>query len=644
MRAAFWALLVLVGLAFPARVARADPEAHCSARNHAWVEDAGRSARVPIRAVACTPDRLKLRLEPEGAQPLQVEITRSPEGAFQRVGGLGLSPVLQVDDFQQVPAARREPFERFARWLDEHADQVTFADSALPALMRAPAARVGYRPGAAWLLLAAALLAVLARLRAPRTASGDRASVAALLALALPLRMALGAWGPLRINGLGPLWIMAAAVNPGEAGAYGPGYAEIFSPLVRHLPLPPDVAVFAANAVISSLLPALLFALARLLGVDRRRALVVGLALALDPVSIRIAATESYVPVIAALTAAASVAAAAAVIHAARRETGRAVALALAAGCFCAQAARVHPVAWIPVALAPLAAAAVPGLALRARLGLGAAVTAVCGATVLLSSAPQLLHVYEGILSGEMMEATWMAPRLGVAALAGIAALVLVARPRWPLAVGALSALAVAGTRHNYGQSVLWQASFDRLYLGTLLVTAAALIPAPLARTRALVPAAAAALLALFARRAPDVLQGRTTDHEEYRWARGWLAGMPPSCRVAYVAFAGRRNLFLPTYAASPPLAVDAIARMDGREPLDAQAVLGPVGCTYYLRTSLCSSAEGRPVCEDVERQLVLDPVARASFAAVPSNRWLSYDREVVEAVVARVVGYRQEP
>ena len=642
------ALVLMAALALvvlPARLARADErEGHCPPPVHAWVTDAGTAAGVLARAVTCTSDRLKLRLEPAGAAPLDVEISRSPEGAFRVAGGFGLSPILQVDDFQQVPPARREPFERLARWLEQHPEQVSFGASVLPAVMRAPAARVGLRLGAAWLLVAGLLLALVARRRAKPTERGDRLALAALFALALPLRLALGAWGPLRVNGLGPLWIMAAAGNPAEAGAYGPGYAEIFGPLVRHLPLPPDTAVFAANGVISALLPALLFALARRVGVDRPRALVVAVALALDPISIRIATTELYVPVIAALAAAASLAAAAAAGHAARRELGRAACLALAAGLFCAQAARVHPAAWLPVALAPLAAAAAADLRLRARLGLGAAALAICGATVVISSAPQLLHVYESILTGETMEATWMGPRpvevLGLAAL-GVAFVVL-ARPRWPLVPAALAAVVVLGTRHNYAQSALWLASFDRLYLVTLLVAAAALIPAPLAGRRALVPAAAAVMVALFALRAPALLRGRTTDHEEYRWARAWLQHFPPGCRLAYVAFAGRRNLFLPTYMVSPPLAVDAIARLDGREAIDAQAALGPLGCTYYARTSLCSSAEGRPVCADVERQLALEPVTGASFAAAPSNGWLPYDRAVVESVMERVVEYAE--
>src|SRR6185312_5941993 len=127
-------------------------------------------------------------------------------------------------------------------------------------------------------------------------------------------------------------------------------------------------------------------------------------------------------------------------------------------------------------------------------------------------------------------------------------------------------------------------------------------------------------LAAAFARRAPRVLEGRTTDHMEYHWAKRWLRGLPPTCRVTYVALAARRNLFLPTYVTNPPLPVDRAIRIDGREPVDARMILGEPRCTFYVHTSLCSTPEGRPVCADVERQLTLEPVERASFPAVPSN------------------------
>src|SRR5262249_9443801 len=157
---------------------------------------------------------------------------------------------------------------------------------------------------------------------------------------------------------------------------------------------------------------------------------------------------------------------------------------------------------------------------------------------------------------------TWIWPHLNPAqALMVLGVLLLAARPRAPLLVGALAALALVSTRHNYGQNALWQASFDRLYLVPLLAAAAALIPFPLARTRIFVPAAALVLLALFVRYAPSVVQGRTTEHEEYRWARRWLSTLPPSCRVAYVGAAGLRTLFLPTYVA--PRRVGGVIRLD---------------------------------------------------------------------------------
>ena len=629
--------LLLVLLAFPATARAQDAGARCSAKVEAWVADAGRAAGIPVHAVFCGAERVVLRLEPQGAAPLDVDVTHTPERAFRRSGSLGVSPILEVDDFQDVPAARREPFERLMQWVDQHQDEVTFGTGAVRPELRAEVEHVGAPPGFAWLVPAALVLAFVARPRPRRVEPGALRAALALVAVALALRLLFGAWGPFHINGQGPLWILAAAVDPAEAGAYGPGYAELFSPLVRHAPFAPDHVIFAANAALSALLPGLLFGVVRLTGVDRRRALIAGLVLALDPVSIRLAATESYVTPIAALTALASLLALAAA-GAAARSPRRAACLALAAGLACAQAARIHPVAWIPVALAPLAAVAVasrpPGM--RVLLALGA--TSIAGATVVLTSAPQLLDTYAGMLTSRTMAASWIWPHLEPApALAAIGVLLLVARPRAPLLAGALAALALASTRHNYGQSALWQASFDRLYLVPLLAAAAALIPFPFARTRIFVPAAALVLLALFARHGTSVVQGRTTEHEEYRWARRWLSTLPPSCRVVYVGVAGIRTLFLPTYVA--PRRAGGVIRLDGRAPIPRLGILGAPGCNYYVRTSLCTSAEGRPVCADVERQLALEPVERAVFAAAPSYDGLPYDREEVESSIARAVG-----
>ena len=43
-----------------------------------------------------------------------------------------------------------------------------------------------------------------------------------------PLRLALGPWGPLHVNGHGPRFVAGAARDPADIAAYGPGYGEIF--------------------------------------------------------------------------------------------------------------------------------------------------------------------------------------------------------------------------------------------------------------------------------------------------------------------------------------------------------------------------------------------------------------------------------
>src|SRR5262249_37755269 len=72
-------------------------------------------------------------------------------------------------------------------------------------------------------------------------------------------------------------------------------------------------------------------------------------------VGVRFAATESYFPVLIALTLATSVALVAAVMPSALKRRWPTALLVCAAGLFAAQAARGHPMAMMPVALAPAA-------------------------------------------------------------------------------------------------------------------------------------------------------------------------------------------------------------------------------------------------------------------------------------------------
>jgi len=99
------------------------------------------------------------------------------------------------------------------------------------------------------------------------------------------------------------------------------------------------------------------------------------------------------------------------------------------------------------------------------------------------------------------------------------------------------------------------------------------------------------------------------------------------------VVAAGKRALTLPTYVRPGTLAV----AMDLRQPRTIEAALSPAACVYYVHSSLCSTADGRPECAAIERRLTLTPVARASFAATGEVETFSHDGDPVEVSIARI-------
>ena len=297
---------------------------------------------------------------------------------------------------------------------------------------------------------------------------------------------------------------------------------------------------------------------------------------------------------IAALVVLAAVAAAGAVV-ATRRQAGlRAACLWASAGLFCAQAVRVHPAAWIPAALAPLAAAALPRLSRPARVRFGIVSLSVCAAAVVATSASDVRDVLDAIQAGQLMNPVWRVPLAAWFLVPAAPFLLAVASPRGPALLGAVLGVALLFTRATYDQSPLWQASFDCLYLPLLLVGAATLIPASWSSSRALLPVALAALVGLAALDGPR-LWGHTTDHEEYVWARRWLTTeLPPSCRLVYLGTAGRRNLFLPTYLVSREYGSADIVRIDGQDPVNARVPLRDARL-HVLRAHVAVLDRGRP-------------------------------------------------
>jgi hypothetical protein len=569
-----------------------------------------------------------------------------------------VSPILEIDDFQKVPSPEREAFEALARWLGEH--EALVVTEPMPRVevprglsrLLARAEGHGYTGGA--LALGGLLFAAIGGRRGQRVRTeGDRRdarTLAVLFAAALGARLLLGPFAPHHVNGQGPVWILGALGDPSLLAGYGPGYVEIFGRLAAVFPGRADSAIFAANAVVSAIAAPLVFALGRAMGLEGARASVAGALVAADPVSVRFGATEAYFSPIIALTLGASLAL---VVGARRAEAGRrasAVALAVSGALLSAQAARVHPVGWGPVGLGPvfvLGAALArkePGARGWLRAGaLGAAAAAVVALGVIATSSGWIAavsaRVGEHYKAGEGLGAL-VHPRALAVLFAAAGLMVALARPR-AVALPALASLvALVASRDAYAQSALWRASYDRLYLAAPILALAAMIPARLSllgapSKRVAFPGAVAVAALLVG--AP-VLRGRTTEQREHGFFREAFAALPSGCRVAYVQRVGKRVLRLPEYAlgAGQGRPRNAVEVGSSADVLDLHA---NGGCLRYARTSLCASAEGRAVCEGIERDLALSPTASARFPAWPSYDELPYDRDVVDVELFEVRG-----
>jgi hypothetical protein len=487
--------------------------------------------------------------------------------------------------------------------------------------------------GVAWTMPAALVLLFLA-LRGRRSRPSTRLLPASVVAaIALVLRLALGPWGPLHVNGHGPRFVAGAVRDPADIAAYGPGYSEVFAPIAALLPSSPDWAIFASNALFSALLTPLALAIGRMTGVAASAAVVAAVVLAIDPIAIRMGATEAYFAAIAFLCTAASATMLLALHETEAGGQWRAAAFFLVAGLLLAQAARIHPCAWVLMATAPFVVLAGEAGSWRGRVLVFVAAAAVSGGVLLFTSASVLLDVLQNIRTGTVFRPRppSLSPLVWIA-LAAAAYAVLAPRPWLALSAG-ISVAAMVMTRHAFEASWIWQHSYFRLYLTLPLIAAIACVLPALQRRRWISLAVAPALALAWIRLGLPIISGRTIDHLEYRWVREKLVRLPPECRVVHLAAAGTRVLMLPTYAGPSRQAV----AMDLRRPQTIAAALSPAACLYYVHTSLCSTADGRPECEAIERRLTLAPIARASFAVTREFETFSHDGDTVETMIARV-------
>jgi hypothetical protein len=608
-------------------VARADEAAPCPERIAAWVGRASRDIDVPIEARQCVPG-IVLRLAPEGAPTLDVEvIARGPDAnrAFEHAGKLGVSPRLEVPEFQDLPAPQRESFARLLAWLRAHEGEVAFGAVELPV------SRDGAPRAAIFCVLVGLALAAIAS-RRRRVDRDDLLVGAALFAASLTVHLTLGPWGPFHVNGQGPLWILGAVASPHELLGYGNGYAAILGPLARALPGHEDTAIFAANAALSALFPLLVFALARSVGVVRGCAALVASVAAMDPVGVRFGATESYLPLLIALDGASALSLLLMVTSFERGARRGGLAWLGAAACFACASSQVHPVALLGVALAPLIALAAPGeRSGRRRLAFLMTAAACIGLAALVGIVLGDTNV-RGALLGETASHARTGSAAALMAVVVIGAAVVArsaTRARWLVPGAAAHVLAGLATMGAFGQSRLWQNAYLHLYALVPLVLVAALLPTSFAPRRISRLIALVAAMTLLSAACP-VTWRRTTEHEEARWLRRELASLPADCRVAFVQSEGRGVMFLPLYDPA------RLVRLLGADVGTASALPGDT-CTYYVHTSLCETREARDACEAVEHAMSLEAVSETSFEPRPSADARTYEDDAVHDVLSRV-------
>lgn len=485
------------------------------------------------------------------------------------------------------------------------------------------------------LLIAACVLALgvpLAR-RGPTMAPPERAPLVERLApwlftaLAALLRALLGVWGPLHVNGQGPWWIRGAAGNTSLLVGYGPGYEELFSLPLTHSPIGVDRALFGLNVLLSSAVVPLAYALSRTLNVERRRSLLVAALLAVDPIMVRVAATETYFVPIIALTLAATLAFAAGSRCAEAEDRAAGAILWLAGALLCAQATRIHPVAWLPAMLAPAVVLAFPVVS-APRVWMRAAYAFILVALTCLVTTPVAENLRASMAKGNV---TPGAPNLIAIVL------FLIAVRRWyPLAarkplilVAAFHLVLLGGTFVVFAPNLVIWLSYQRLFLTVPLIALVA--TAQMSRRRvACVAAVALAALAAIA------IRGTTTEQEEYAWLRAQFQRLPAECEVTSVIRLDRTIVALPDFALAS-WRPGRQGTIDVQSADDVMAVRARASCVYFVHDSICATAAGAQRCAAIESRLSLVRVAETSLRSFSTRLDEPYLTSPIVVAIDRV-------
>ncbi len=577
-----------------------------------WLEQCASDAAISASIAECPAGHVIVDVTAAGAAPLRVDITRASDKSFRVAGALGLSPVGEFADWNAVDPRRRAAFDRLAACAAQAPEEfLTRVDARIDTRTTRAGLVLPWRLGAG-LLLVAVLIAMWGRRR-----GGVRVAAELAPLVALALATGLFRWLVLDAeyfhqNGQGPLWLAYAS---GEPSPYGPGFRELFGAVVSWAPTDPEAALFSAQAIVAALGPVCAWVIARRAGASAALAWAIAAFLALDPMWARLALGESYYASCGSLLLLAG--AALSVASTSRIELAVAT---VAAGLLIAQAARVHPVAWVPAALIPSVLLVADG-ELGVRVRRVAMVAAGIAVLVAITAAPAMLVVLRGDV-GQWMGRVEQPFLSGQFLTLVVVAAALLAMARWrdgaafPLSV-LLAIVAVAGLTSVLGPEVTWiHQSYWRLALVPAIGPAASVL-AQLSRTRRARTGLAVAVAAVAVAAAAvqwSRLTELPTDAREAALVRQWRRLVPVGAPVYYVGRAGKRVLYLPWLGRGHQLVV-------GAEGTDRAAL---VPGAYYYHSSLCSTDSAAPLCAAIETR-ELELVVAAELPAIPSKSGFDY-------------------
>ncbi len=631
-----WLLATLLACGTFAATARAQTPG-CPPDLPAWVENCAQTERFDLRLMRCPERRAVVQMNAE----LDVELSANSEQGFRRVGDITLSPIAEIDDWSQESEARR-------RGLDALTACVARGPPPLPAAAQSHA---GIR--VPWLCLAVLVLLLLA---AGKPKAGDAARLlrglliaASCVVATLLLRSALFPAAFFHQNGHGARWVQIALAGASE---YGPGFSELFGWAAALTGPRAERGVFALQAVLGAITPVAVYCTARAVGGARVLSAAAAASVALEPVLARIARSESYFSVGASL---AFIAVALLCVGFARAKLDRRAALfALAAGAVLAQGVRVHPLAWVPLSLAPgVVLFGLGSLRRRAKCALFAYV--IVGAVTLVTSGGELLQVMGGGLGRSWLpRAGFRSDALGsgivVAGLLLSSIPLVVLRSARGLAYsvyGALLCTVAAGTDMLSAPNPAVDAASVRWYfppaLCAFVASAAALTriwkrrlvlgrAGSLAKRVVAVPVLALGIgVALSWSQYGGVLRQMPTDALETMHFMLWREQLPQDADVAYLGRAESSLLVLPLYNLhDAPRA--RVIEVDGHIPKQGDRPL------FYYRSSLCSTPGGASAWAGFESAARLRLVSAMDLPARSSMRWAKYQTPKVHVALYEVM------